>query len=181
MRRRSGAVTGASAVVAPEHSTGRLYGRLLLVSLLLIAAWLLWSGLFKPLLIALGAFSCALTVYIVKRMGYFDTEVFAFRYNFKLIGFWGWLGKEIVLSSIAVARIVLSPRLDIAPQVIVIDVQDLEPIDQALLGNSITLTPGTLTLDVDNGRMLVHALVQQGAQAVLDGEMTRRVAALRRQ
>jgi multicomponent Na+:H+ antiporter subunit E len=156
------------------------YGRLVLVSMLLIAAWLLWSGLYKPLLLALGAFSCALTVIITRRMGFFDTDVFAFRYNLKLLGFWAWLGREIVTSSWYVARIVLAPKLRIDPKVVELDASDLDPVDQALLGNSITLTPGTLTLDVHEGRMLVHALTTESAAAVLDGEMKRRVAALHR-
>ena len=149
------------------------------MTLLLIAAWVLWSGLFKPLLLALGAFSCALTVYVAKRMGYFDADVFAFRYNLRLLGFWGWLAGEIVRSSLEVARIVLSARLRVDPQIVEIAANDLEPVDQALLGNSITLTPGTLTLDVHEDRILVHALTPEGAQSILDGEMKRRVSALR--
>ena len=168
-----------------KSETGRqerqgVYGRLALVAILLIAAWLLWSGLYKPLLLFLGAFSCALTLVIAKRMGYFDTDVFVFRYNLTLFGFWAWLGREIIKSSLEVARIVLSPKLRIDPKVVELDASDLDPVDQALLGNSITLTPGTLTLDVHEGRMLVHALTPDGAKAVLDGEMMRRVAALHR-
>jgi hypothetical protein len=60
-----------------------------------------------------------------------------------------------------------------------IDGSGLEPVDLALLGNSITLTPGTLTLDVHEGRLLVHALTPEGAAALERGEMQRRVAALR--
>ncbi len=157
-----------------------VYGRLLLVTLLLIAAWLLWSGLYKPLLLALGAFSCVLTVIIARRMGYFDPDVFVFRYNLKLFGFWAWLAREIIKSSLEVSRIVLSPTLRIDPKVIEVDASDLVPVDQALLGNSITLTPGTLTLDVHEGRLLVHALTSSGAASMLDGEMKRRVAALHR-
>ena len=55
----------------------------------------------------------------------------------------------------------------------------VQPVDLALLGNSITLTPGTLTLDVHEGRLLVHALTPEGAAALERGEMQRRVAALR--
>ena len=173
----SGSTGKASS--AKGESQGQ-YGRLALVVLLLIAAWLLWSGLYKPLLIALGALSCALTVFIARRMGYFDKDTFAFRYNLKLFGFWGWLGGEIVKSSLDVARVVLAPKLRIDPQVVELDASDLDPVDQALLGNSITLTPGTLTLDVHEGRLLIHALTSKAAAAVLDGEMKRRVAALHR-
>ena len=154
--------------------------RALVLTALLIVAWLLWSGLFKPLLLGLGAVSCALTVYLLHRMGYFGNETFAFRYSPRLLGFWGWLGKEVIFSSLEVARVVLAREIRVEPRTVKLDVSELEPVDQALLGNSITLTPGTLTLDVHEGRMLVHALTTDGAAALEQGEMQRRVAGLRR-
>ena len=161
------------------HPPARSRGfRILLLSVLLAIAWLLWSGLFKPLLIGLGALSCALTVYVLHRMGYFGNETFAFRYSYRLLGYWIWLGKEVVLSSIEVARVVLSPRLQVDPRTVRLNVAGLDSVDQALLGNSITLTPGTLTLDGYEGSMLVHALTPEGAAALQTGEMQRRVAAL---
>ncbi len=156
------------------------YARILTLFLLLIVAWVLWSGYLKPLLLGLGALSCLLTVWIVRRMGYFDDETYAFHYDWRLLGFWAWLGGEVVKSSIEVARVVLRPRIDVEPQVVAIDASSLGPVDQALLGNSITLTPGTLTLDVHEGRLLVHALTPNGAASLEGGEMQQRVAALRK-
>jgi multicomponent Na+:H+ antiporter subunit E len=156
------------------------FTRILTLVLLLITAWVLWSGYLKPLLLGLGALSCLLTVWIVRRMGYFDDETFAFHYDWRLLGFWAWLGGEVVKSSIEVTRVVLSRRIDVEPQMVDIDGSALGPVDQALLGNSITLTPGTLTLDVHEGRLLVHALTPNGAAALRDGEMQRRVSALRK-
>ena len=155
------------------------YVRVLILFVLLIAAWVLWSGYLKPLLLGLGALSCVLTVWIVRRMGYFDDETFAFHYDWRLLGFWAWLGREVVISSVEVARVVLRRRIDVEPKVVNVDGSGLEPVDLALLGNSITLTPGTLTLDVNEGRLLVHALTPEGAAALQRGEMQRRVAALR--
>jgi multicomponent Na+:H+ antiporter subunit E len=155
------------------------YVRILVLALLLIAAWVLWSGYLKALLLGLGALSCVLTIWIVRRMGYFDDETFAFHYDWRLLGFWAWLGREVVTSSFEVARVVLRRRVDVEPTLVDIDGSGLEPLDLALLGNSITLTPGTLTLDVHQGRLLVHALTPDGAAALQGGEMQRRVAALR--
>ena len=176
--RRDGVEQSTDSTATTERNPKAL-SRLLLLTVLLAAAWLFWSGLYKPLLLALGAVSCALTIWVVNRMGYFGAAVFAFRYNARLLGFWGWLSREIVSSSIAVARHVLTPKIGVEPRVVRLDVSHLEPVDQALLGNSITLTPGTLSLDIDEGQLLVHALDVEGAQALLDGEMTRRVEALR--
>jgi multicomponent Na+:H+ antiporter subunit E len=155
------------------------FARVLILFVLLIAAWVLWSGYLKPLLLGLGAVSCVLTVWIVRRMGYFDDETFAFHYDWRLLGFWAWLGREVVMSSVEVARVVLRRRIDVDPKVVNVDGSGLEPVDLALLGNSITLTPGTLTLDVHEGRLLVHALTPEGAAALERGEMQRRVTALR--
>ena len=156
---------------------GRL-GAYLVLTALLIAAWVLWSGMFKPLLLGLGVFSCVLVGFIAVRMGYFDSRVFARRFNLRVLGFWAWLLKEIVKSSLEVARIVLARDLRLSTRVIEIDAKRLSAVDQAVLGNSITLTPGTLTLDASDGRLLVHALTAEGAEALEEGEMLRRVAAI---
>ena len=171
-------MTSASSSTA-SRAPARTFAKFVLLAVLLIVAWVLWSGLFKPLLLGLGALSCALVVYIGKRMGYFDNELFAFRYDHRLLGFWAWLAAEVIRSTIEVARIVLSPAMRIEPRVVEINTGDFGPVDQALLGNSITLTPGTLTVDVQDDRMLVHALTEAGAEALRDGAMIRRVAALR--
>ena len=153
--------------------------RVLLLIALLLTAWLLWSGQFNPLMLALGAASCILVGYLTHRMGYFDTEVFALRFGVRLFSYWAWLSKEVVRSSIEVARVVLDPRLPISPQTVEINASASHPVDQVILGNSITLTPGTLALDVHNGVIKVHSLTQEGADELLSGEMQRRVAELR--
>ena len=142
-------------------------------------AWLLWSGFFKPLLLILGACSVALVLLVAHRMHLFDTEVFALRFTSRLFRFWAWLGREIVRSSLEVTRAVLNPKLPISPTMAEFDSRCELPVDRAILGNSITLTPGTLTLSIDGQRFLVHALSEQGARDILAGEMDRRVSELR--
>ena len=154
--------------------------RILLLLALLITAWLLWSGHFKPLLLAFGAFSCLLVGYLTQRMGYFDNEVFELRFGLRLFSYLAWLAKEVIRSGIEVARVVLDPRLPINPQVVEIKASASHPVDQVILGNSITLTPGTLALDVHCGVIKVHCLTHASAGALMSGEMDRRVAALRK-
>jgi multicomponent Na+:H+ antiporter subunit E len=157
----------------------RVFRKMIILTVVLAVVWLLWSGLFKPLLIGLGALSCVLTIWIVRRMGAFSDQNFTFQVGPRLLGFWIWLAKEIVISSLQVARITLAPSIRVSPRVVTLDVGNLKEVDQVLLGNAITLTPGTLTLDVYNDRMLVHALTEEGAWNLEAGEMQRRVAALR--
>lgn len=160
-------------------TTSQILTRMLGLLIPLVAAWLLWSGIYEPLLLALGIFSCLLTIYVKHRMDYFATDLFELRFGRRLLGYWLWLAKEVVKSSLDVARIVLSPSLPISPEVVRIKASSKQQIDQAILANSITLTPGTLALDVYNGEIIVHALTKAGADELKQGEMDRRVAALR--
>jgi multicomponent Na+:H+ antiporter subunit E len=153
--------------------------RVVLLAVMLIAAWLLWSGFFKPLLLGLGAFSVVLVVYLSHRLRLFDTDVFALRFSLRLFKFWGWLFKEVILSSLEVSRLVLNPKMPISPAVFEFKTRCSHPVDVVILGNSITLTPGTLTLNITDGKLTVHSLTRQGIKDLQAGEMDRRVAGLR--
>jgi multicomponent Na+:H+ antiporter subunit E len=172
-------MTRTSSKQRAGSAAGAVAARAAILAVMLAAAWLLWSGLYKPLLLALGAFSCALVVYASLRMRLFDYSVFTPRFGWRLLRYWGWLGKEIVKSSLQVSRAVLSPGLPISPTVAELDAESRHPVDVATLGNCITLTPGTLTIRIRDGKLLVHALTREGAEDVVGGEMNRRVARLR--
>mgnify|MGYP000665188274 CR=1 FL=1 len=118
------------------------YTSVLALVLLLVAAWLLWSGIYKPLLLWLGAFSCLLSAYIAHRVGFFERSA-GLHLIPKLPRFSLWLLVEIVKSSLQVSRIVLSRNLQLSTRVVELDASQLSPVDQAILGNSITLTPST--------------------------------------
>lgn len=152
--------------------------QIVLTLILWFVAWLLWSGLYKPLLLALGVLSCLLVLVLARRMGFFDRDVFSLHLIGRLLPFWGWLGKELVVSNVKVARIILSPTMPISPTVTKIEALSEGPVGQAILGNSITLTPGTVTMDDHEGTLIVHCLTADGADDLAQGEMNRRVAAL---
>jgi multicomponent Na+:H+ antiporter subunit E len=148
--------------------------------LVLAAAWLLWSGLYKPLLLGLGLFSCLLVLVVAQRTGFFQRDAFSLHLTSRLMLYWAWLLKELVKSNLAIARIVLSPSLSIQPQVVKVDASHFDRVGQAILGNSITLTPGTLTMDTIDGQLTVHCLTDATAADLLGGEMIRRLAAAMR-
>lgn len=145
---------------------------------LLAALWLLLSGFFTPLQLAFGAASCAFTVWLSVRLGLlrsgFPRLAVAARYPRYLL----WLTWEVVLSNLHVARVVLSPRMPLQRQVVQVKLTQRTGLGVAIHANSITLTPGTLTLDADGGVLEVHALTRHVAEGVLDGEMDRRVTRL---
>jgi len=155
------------------------WSRYVILALLLMLAWILWSGYLKPLLLGLGIFSSILVVYLDYRMRLKDTHFLDGRFLLRLVRYWGWLAGEVLRSSLDVTRIVLSPKLPISPTVAEFKTRCTLATDRALLGNSITLTPGTLTIQIADGHFVVHALTEAGARDILAGEMDRRVAALR--
>ena len=147
------------------------------LALLLAAAWLLWSGIYKPLLLWLGAFSCLLSLYIAQRVGFFKQST-GLHLLPRLPRFSLWLLVEIVKSSLEVVRLVLDPKLPISPTVVQIKAEPEDDVGQVILANSITLTPGTVTLDVFDNRLLVHCVTREGARAIEEGDANRRVAEL---
>jgi len=150
----------------------------LVLMLVLITAWIFWSGIYTPLLLALGAISCILTLYLAHRVRYFDQDVFSLFVIPRLPRYWGWLLLEIVKSSVTVAHIILQRRMPISPTVVEIEAASSDAVSQVILGNSITLTPGAVTLDIHNGKLLVHCLTREGADELLSGEFNQRAAAL---
>ena len=73
--------------------------RALVLFLPLAAAWLLWSGIYTPLLLGLGALSCLLTLYVRHRMGYVATDALSLRFGIRLLRYWPWLAREVVKST----------------------------------------------------------------------------------
>ncbi len=147
--------------------------------IVLAALWLLLSGLYKPLLLTLGLASCVLVVWLVRRFETIDHESVPLSLGWRIVPYWLWLLKEIVLSSLKVTRIVLAPTLRISPRMVKVKSLPRSEVARVVLGNSITLTPGTLTTDIDeDGEITVHALTAAAAADVLAGEMNRRASAL---
>ena len=150
--------------------------RMFVLGIILAVTWLLWSGLYKPLLLGLGALSVALTLWLARRIGTFD-EPSPFAVVLRLPRLWGWLFVEIVKSSIDVARVVLDPKLPISPTVVEFKTRCKGPIGQVILGNGMTLSPGTVTLDVFEDHITVHCLTAAAARDLEAGELDRRVSA----
>lgn len=137
--------------------------------------WLLLSGHTEPLLLGFGAASCALVVYIAHRMDLIDHEGHPSHLSFRILPYWAWLCWEIVKSNIDVAKIILSPKLPISPVMFKTKASQSRELGQVIYANSITLTPGTVTVGLEDGILEIHALTIAGAEGVLNGEMDRRV------
>ncbi|PWG65127.1 Na+/H+ antiporter subunit E [Sediminicurvatus halobius] len=148
---------------------------LITLSLLLALLWLGISGVYKPLILLLGAASVALVVWLAERMEVLGAEHDPGLFSWRLPGYWAWLVWQIVLANIAVARSVLNPER-IRPQVVRVPVPLHTPVAKVTYGNSVTLTPGTVTLALSRDEMIVHALLEEAAEDLRGGAMAERIA-----
>lgn len=147
----------------------------------LAALWLVLSGHFTGLLLSLGVLCVAFCVLIAARMEVFDSEVHPAQFHLlPCLMYLAWLAREVVLSAVDVSKRVLDPQLPISPGAITLPVSQRTVLGRVVYANSITLTPGTVSIDLGEDFVRVHALTQAGAQALIEGEMNRRVAALER-
>jgi multicomponent Na+:H+ antiporter subunit E len=143
--------------------------------------WLALSGHYDALLLSLGLASVLLCVWICARMDVADHEVHPYLLRHRAVALYiPWLAREVVMSALDVSRRVLSRDMALAPVVIRLPMSQVTEIGRTIYANSITLTPGTVSIDVSEGQVEVHALSVEGAEALAAGEMDRRVSALER-
>lgn len=140
----------------------------------LFCLWLLLSGHFDPLLLGLGLFSTVLTVYLALRMEVLDHESHPLHLSFALLRFWAYLVWQIVLANVDVASRVLGLR-PISPTLVRLPLPLKTDLGRVIYANSITLTPGTVSLEVDSDTVLVHALSKEAAADLQAGRMARLV------
>ena len=141
----------------------------------LFVFWVLLSGYFEPFLLAAGFGSAVAVVWLAHRMSVIDREGHPVHLGLRAVTYWPWLLKEIVKSAWDVSRIILNPRLPIAPTLVRVRPSQKTSVGVVTYANSITLTPGTISVDVRSDEILVHALTREGAESLAEGEMDRRV------
>ena len=150
--------------------------RRLAVFLILFAFWLVFSGHYDTLHISLGLICTSLVAVFS-----YDLLLPDVTFPTKLLSTWRflqyipWLFYRIVVANLHVVYLVFRPG-EICPRLVRFKTSLTGDLSRVTLGNSITLTPGTLTLDIDAGEFYVHALSDKAAEDVVTGEMERRVA-----
>lgn len=130
----------------------------------LLAFWLGLSGHYTPLLLSLGAISIVIATILAARLNILDREGAPYFSLFGVLLYLPWLIWEIAKANIMVIRACLRADLDINPALVKVRTQCESDLAKTLFANSITLTPGTVTVLVEKDRMLVHALYEEHAQ-----------------
>ena len=134
--------------------------------------------MFEPLMLAFGLSSCILAALITSKLQVVDSSERPLLIFARMIGYMPWIAWEIVKSNIDVARRIWQPRMPISPTIVTVKATQETALGLVIHANSITMTPGTLSIDVEPGEIEVHALSAESLADLQSGEMDRRVSKL---
>ncbi|MGE4496922.1 MAG: Na+/H+ antiporter subunit E [Deferribacterales bacterium] len=144
--------------------------------LMLFIFWFMLSGEFGGLLVAFAVVFSLLAAYLSHDFFLRSLRKDHIRVVKDFILYLPWLMKETIVANIQVVKIILSPSLPIDPQVVEFKSDLKSDLGLTILANSITITPGTVTLDIrEDNVFVVHALTPEHADGLLNREMERRV------
>ncbi len=143
---------------------------------LLAGVWLLNSGHYTPLMVGFGIASCLFVLFLSWRMKIVDEECVPVNLLPRVVLYTPWLFVEVFKANVDVARRILSPRRSsLSPRVFYAEASQHSDLGRVLYANSITLTPGTVSIEVHNHAITVHAIAEEVADGLLEGEMDRKV------
>jgi multicomponent Na+:H+ antiporter subunit E len=157
------------------------YRRPALQALVLLALWLVLSGKFDAFHVGMGVASVALVLWLNRALlGGTSLEPGPTRPMdlLSLATYVPWLAWKMVASGLYVAYLSLHPRMPVSPVLIRFRSHQPSVSAQVILGNSITVTPGTLTLAIEDDQITVHSLTGHLAEELGEGTLSRRVARL---
>jgi multicomponent Na+:H+ antiporter subunit E len=148
-------------------------------AIFMIALWLLLSGIYKPMLVGFGIASVMLVLFIVRRMDQVDGDRVTVALNpIKFLTYFIWLLGEIAKSNWAVTKVILSGQAPQRQHFFEIPYSQSTDLGQVIFANSITLTPGTLTVETEQGDFQIHALAYSDEDLEALADMDRRVTAI---
>jgi multicomponent Na+:H+ antiporter subunit E len=150
-------------------------------AIVLFVFWLLLSGHYTAFLVTAGGASAIAVVFFARRMDVIDQEGHPINLGWRaLSSYWPWLVKEIVKAAWDVTKRILDPRLPISPTLARFTPSQQTNVGRVIHANSITLTPGTISVEVRAHEFVVHSLTREGAAGLAGSEMDRRVTSMER-
>lgn len=170
---------GARTARDPTGEAGPARTRVLTACIAVFLFWLVISASLEPLELALGlVLSTVLGYWSARFLWGGQMPGLSARQYLALARFLAGFSLEVLRAAAHVARIVLDPRLPIHPRLIVCRTGLVSPLARFAFAQAITLTPGTLTVDMDGGAFLVHCLDEASSTKLVDGELERQIAAV---
>ncbi|MGB0647567.1 MAG: Na+/H+ antiporter subunit E [Bradymonadia bacterium] len=143
----------------------------------LAVTWYLWSGINQPLIIGFGVFSVGFVLWMMKRMDDVAPDEPPYTLGLRPVAYLPYIIWEIVKANLDVTKAILSPKT-ISPRTFRTKASQKTGVGRVIYANSITLTPGTITLDMKGDELLIHALTKDTQAGVESGDMDKRVARL---
>lgn len=144
------------------------------MAVMLLIFWLTLSGMYTPFLVTWGVISALAISLLAYRMNVSDKEGHPVHLGLSALTYWPWLVWQIILSALNVTRIIISPSLPISPTLTRVKMSQKTDVARVTYANSITLTPGTISVDIEGDEILVHAITSENATDVEAGEMDKR-------
>jgi len=133
--------------------------------------WVVLSGHTELWLLLLGLASTGLTIFLSHRMNIMDHEGHPFHLTLRLLRYFLYLGKELVIANLDVVKRILMPGRTISPQIIQVPDNKKTDLGKVIYANSITLTPGTVTMEMTENKIKVHSLSKESADDLQSGRM----------
>ena len=140
---------------------------------ILLSLWLLMSGHYTFLIISLGVISCLFCVYLAKRANLIDDEGLPLFFLPRLLNYLLWLFKEIFNSNIGTAKAIITGNIN--PEIFIVKSSQNTDVAKVTYANSITLTPGTVTIQINEDKFEVHALNSDFGNDVRSNVMDKKV------
>lgn len=135
----------------------------------LYLSWIIFSGNYSIYMLILGLSSCGA---IMLFMWYMNINYRIPQISILRLGrYFLWLAKEIVLSTLAVVKLVWSPKIEVSPVIEWLPVSGKSSWQRVLFANSITLTPGTLCIELEKDQIQIHALFKRNIAAIKNAKM----------
>ena len=145
------------------------------LAFVLFLFWLLMSGFLTPGLMTFGVLTALAAVFMAGRMQAVDEEGHPVQLIVGAVTYMPWIVWEIVKAAWSVTKIIIDPALPISPTVVTVKATQKTSSGVNTYANSITLTPGTITVGVAGKDLTIHALTQDGADDLKGGGMDARV------
>lgn len=152
--------------------------RSIVILIVLFGLWLLLSGIYTPMIIGLGFASTLLVVVVINRMDRVDGDSVEIRLSpVRFSKYMVWLMIEIARANWAVTKTILSRKMNIRQHLFTVPYSQKTDLAQVIFANSITLTPGTITVETEDGQFLVHAVSYSEDDPAAIADMDARITA----
>ena len=145
------------------------------LGILLFALWVGLSGQINGLMLSLGLVSTLIIVYLSNRMDAIDREIYPAHLTVLLLRFWLFLAREVIVANIDVIKRIFRPGKNISPQLFELPLTQKSVLAHVIYANAITMTPGTVSANLDTKTVTVHTLSIEAAQDLLSGRMAKAV------